>query len=117
MIRRAALATLLVAAAAAPSYARRPPPHEAITVDGFNPQSGGVGTRVVITGSGFMKQTKLIFGGRPLEPTEKSESTIVFRVPALAGDGLIVLRHPGAGNDVTVGYFNLIGDPVVASFS
>jgi large repetitive protein len=94
-----------------------PPPQQVITVSGFGPNSGPVGTRVTVNGTGFMKQTTVILGGRPVQPVSWNANQIIFDVPGRFGDGQIYLRHPGAGNDVLVGQFVVQANPLVASFA
>jgi hypothetical protein len=98
-------------------HRKQPPPKSDFSVTGFSPQSGKVGTVVTITGTGFVKQDKVLVGGRPVKSGTLSDTQITFAVPARFFDGQIVVRHPGAANDVVVGTFTVIADPVVASFA
>src|SRR5262245_51807792 len=70
---------------------KQPPPHQPITVTGFSPQSGPLGTKVTITGTGFMKQTKVIVGGRPIREDSSGPTSITFTVTERIGNGQIVL--------------------------
>src|SRR6266545_2357218 len=67
-----------------------------IAVDDFSPKSGPPGTPVTIIGRGFIKQTTVIFDGRPVREDYRDNRTIRFRVPEGREDGVIVLRQPGA---------------------
>jgi hypothetical protein len=99
-----------------PAQPVAPPPQQTLSVSGFAPTSGPVGLKVTISGRGFMAQTKVVFGGRPVATDSISDSAIVFTVPARFKDGGIVLRHPGAANDIVVGTFQVVPPPVLVSF-
>jgi hypothetical protein len=88
-----------------------------IGVAGFAPAQGGVGTVVVVRGSGFAAQTSILIGGRQVKPQRLTREEIHFVVPARVGDGTIVLRHPGLANDLVVGRFELVADPLIQSFA
>ena len=78
------------------------------TVRGFEPQTGPVGTHVKVTGEGFTDDMKVLMGGHFVALDEIQPNVIKFTVPARTGDGLLSLRQPGAGNDVTIGQFTVI---------
>lgn len=88
-----------------------------VTVDGFSPNSGGVGTVVTIRGRGFTARTRLLVGGRPVKPTRIQKTAITFKIPAGYGDGAIVLRHPGVGRDIAVGRFSVASSMQITRFS
>jgi hypothetical protein len=117
------LAALLAPALARADDDRRGPPGNSyITVAGFEPQSGPPGTIVTIHGSGFRKQTKVLYNGIPVRRAGWDGERIQFYVPSGARGGLIVLRHPGARNDVVVGEFRVVlpgpvERPSLSSFS
>lgn len=94
-----------------------PPPKGSISVSGFTPTKGRVGTRVTITGSGFVGQDKVLVGGRPVKVDSITDTQIVFTFPDKYYDGVITIRHPGAANDVTVGTFIVEADPAIATFA
>ena len=93
-----------------------PPPQQGISVTGFAPQTGPVGAAVTIGGSGFLPQTKVVVGGRPVKTDAQTATAITFTVPARYGDGVIVLRHPGAANDAMVGTFVVQLAPEIVRF-
>ncbi len=88
-----------------------------ITVAGFSPESGKVGTEVTIRGTGFTSKTRLLFGGRPVRPTQVRATSITFKVPASFGDGAVVLRHPGVARDVRVGSFAVATTAQITRFA
>src|SRR5262245_64093301 len=129
-MRHRSIALWLALFAAAPASAedqdeggrgrwKHPPPSQvALTVGGFQPQSGPPGTLVTITGSGFIKQTAVLYNGKKVRAESRDWNTIRFAVPYDADDGVIVLRQPGAWNDVTVGTFRVVGiGPAISGFS
>lgn len=87
-----------------------------ITVSGYAPTSGPVGTRVTINGSGFLKTTKVVVGGKPVKSLN-TDTTLTFDIPKKFGDGSILVRHPGHANDVVVGTFQVVADPELVSFA
>ncbi len=89
----------------------------AMRVDGFSPKAGRPGTRVTITGVGFARGSKVLVGGRAARVSSSSSTRIVFAVPAVDAGGDIVLRVPGVANDVAVGAFELLVDPVIRGMS
>ncbi len=105
-----ALATLVATPALARAQVttrdhRKKRPIAAIRARGFSPASGPVGTLVVIRGSGFNPDTRVIFGDAEVRPDKVSPRELRVRVPRQFGDGTIVLRQPGVGHDITVGRF------------
>jgi hypothetical protein len=85
-------------------------------VSGFAPTSGRVGTVVTITGENFVPQTKVHVGGRPVKSISTTATQIQFAIPQRYDDGVITLKHPGMGQDVPVGTFTVIVDPVILGF-
>src|SRR5262245_46877372 len=61
-------------------------------VSGWSPSSGPVGTVVTITGSGFQQQTRVKVGGRPVRVDSFNATTLTFRIPERAYDGVITLH-------------------------
>lgn len=112
-----AAALPLVAAAAGSARAQAPAPTATARVAGFLPKSGRPGTRVTITGDGFARASKVLVGGRAARVSSTSSHRIVFVVPAGDVGGDIVLRVPGIANDVPVGAFELLIDPVIRGMS
>lgn len=67
-----------------------------VIIDSFTPQSGGPGTAVTITGSGFTSVSVVEFNGTPASFTIISDAEISTTVPALATSGFITLTtNPG----------------------
>jgi hypothetical protein len=88
-----------------------------ITVDGFSPNQGEVGTEVTIHGKGFSPRMQLLLGGRPVKPKQVRPEAIVFEVPGAHGDGTIVLRHPEVARDIQVGTFSLVTTVRITGFA
>jgi IPT/TIG domain/RTX calcium-binding nonapeptide repeat (4 copies) len=61
----------------------------------FSPTSGAVGTKVVITGTGFVSGATVTFGGVAATCTVDSATQITCTVPAGALDGNIVVNNGG----------------------
>jgi uncharacterized repeat protein (TIGR03803 family) len=65
-------------------------------ITSFTPQSGPVGTKVTITGSGFIGATKVTFGGvKAISYTVDSGTQITATVPTGAKTGNIAVTTPG----------------------
>jgi len=65
-------------------------------ITGFMPPKGPVGTKVTITGSGFIGATKVTFGGvKAISYTVDSGIQITATVPTGAKTGNIVVTTPG----------------------
>jgi hypothetical protein len=94
-----------------------PPPKVGIKVNNFVPTTGEVGTKITIAGENFTKQTKVLVGGKPVKLIGFSDKTLLFAFPVRYGDATIVVRHPGAGNDILVGTFNVIAPPAIVTFT
>ena len=86
-------------------------------VTGFSPTTGPVGTIVTITGASFGQRTIEKIGGRPVRIDSFSPTAITFRVPNNAYDGVITLQHPGMGNEIPVGTFQVQVDPKIRQFN
>jgi uncharacterized repeat protein (TIGR03803 family) len=66
------------------------------TISSFAPTSGPVGTKVTITGSGFIGATKVTFGGvKAISYTVDSGTQITATVPTGAKKGNIAVTTPG----------------------
>lgn len=88
-----------------------------ITVSGFSPSSGQVGTTVTIQGRGFTARTQILIGGQPVQATATRPDALMFKVPPNHGDGAIVLRHPGVARDVPVGMFQVAAAVAITRFT
>ena len=65
-------------------------------ISSFTPASGTVGTKVTITGSGFIGATKITFGGvKAISYTVNSGTQITAAVPTGAKTGNIAVTTPG----------------------
>jgi hypothetical protein len=65
-------------------------------ITSFTPSGGPVGTKVTITGSGFIGTTKVTFGGvKAISYTVDSGTQITVTVPTGAKTGNIVVTTPG----------------------
>ncbi len=66
------------------------------TISAISPDSGPVGTKVTITGSGFMGASQVKFGGvKAVSYTVNSGTTITATVPAGAKTGKVSVKTPG----------------------
>jgi hypothetical protein len=91
------------------------------TIAGFSPTSGVVGTKVVITGSGFTGANAVAFNGTTQSVlTVNRDSQITTSVPSGAGTGTnpITVTNPG-GSATSSGSFtvNPSPQPTIAGFS
>ena len=92
---------------------RKPKPAPAFEVKSWAPKTGPVGTKIVIEGRGFSRSTTVLFGGRVIRPRRITASEIWVIVPKQYGNGEIVLRNRGYGNDYQVGTYDVVTPPVV----
>jgi hypothetical protein len=88
-------------------------------VTSFTPTSGPVGTEVTLTGLRFGSATQVLFNGTPASFSILGETQIKAMAPANASTGRIsVVNSFGAGTSSTnFTYTNLVGIPVLSSFS
>jgi large repetitive protein len=86
-------------------------------VTGFSPTTGPIGTVVTITGANFLQQTKVKVGGRPVKLQSFTPTALTFAIPDRYYDGVITLHHPGSGNPIPVGTFQVQVDPHITSFN
>jgi hypothetical protein len=91
--------------------------HAEAQVSGFSPSTGPVGTLVTINGANFGQQTKIKLGGRPVRVESFNATSITFKVPSHYYDGVITLHHPGMGNAIPVGTFQVQVDPRIHGFN
>jgi eukaryotic-like serine/threonine-protein kinase len=70
-----------------------------LSMTGFSPSSGPVGTRVTITGSGFVSHDIVSFNGTQTRASKASSGGTVLKVaePALASSGPITVTDPTSG--------------------
>ena len=85
------------------------------TIASFTPNSGAVGTSVVITGTNFSSATSVSFGGTSTTAfTINSPTQITLNVPTGASSGVVSVVTPGGtATGATFG----IGAPVLQSFA
>ena len=62
-----------------------------VTVSGFSPTSGGAGTPVTITGTGFASTNKVTIGGAAAPITSATSTQLVVTVPAGARTGAVAV--------------------------
>ncbi len=76
----------------------------------FDPPSGPVGSKVVLSGQGFgdmrPQDGKIFFSGKPAAIAQWSDRTIVAHVPLNAESGALVLHRDG--QDRTIGTFEVL---------
>ena len=76
----------------------------------FDPPSGPIGSKVILSGHGFSDQKpadgKVLFGGKPSTIAQWSNRTIVVHVPLDAQSGPLVLHRDG--QDRTIGNFVVV---------
>lgn len=86
---------IAVASASTSAAAARP----ALSMSGFSPTSGAVGTSVKISGSGFRTNDIVRFNGIAARSSTANAggTTLTAAVPAFAGSGPITVTDPGTG--------------------
>ena len=89
----------------------------AYRVDGFSPKAGRPGVKVTVTGAGFVRGSKVLVGGRAARVSSLSNGKVVFAVPSVDAGADIVLRIPGVADDVAVGAFEVLIDPIIRGMS
>src|SRR5205823_4597989 len=101
------------AATSAASFIVVPAP----AIGSFTPASGGVGTAVTITGTGFTGATGVAFNGLPATTyAVQSDTQITASVPAGAATGPISVTTPG-GTATSGAGFTVVAAPTIGSFS
>ena len=86
------------------------------TVTSFTPVSGGAGTSVTVTGTGFTGATSVVLHGTPMSFTINSDTTITALVPSGATTGHIDVTTPG-GTAVSPHNFTVVPGPAVTGFT
>lgn len=87
------------------------------TITSFTPTSGGVGVRVIITGTRFAGATSVTFDGVPATfRVLRGGSRITTNVPSGATSGPIAVTTPG-GTATTATDFVVQSPPTITSFS
>ena len=87
------------------------------TTTGFAPISGPVGTKVVISGTGFTAATSVQFGGVASTYTVDSDSQITATVPAGAVSGVIRVTTPAGVATTSSSYTVTVPGPTVTGLS
>jgi hypothetical protein len=86
------------------------------TISGINPTTGGIGTSVVITGTGFTGTTQVNFNGTPDSGyTVDSDTQITTTVPANTTTGPINVTTPGG--TAASATFTVIPAPTISSIN
>jgi len=94
-----------------------PPPTPAPMISSFSPTSGPVGTLVMISGSGFIGTTQVLFNTTAATAfTRVSDARIDATVPAGATTGKISVTNP-AGTGISATDFTVIVAPTITSFT
>jgi hypothetical protein len=92
-------------------------PAVAATITSFSPTTGGVGTVVTITGTGFTGATGVSFGGTAATVfTVVSATSITATVPAGASTSTITITTPG-GATTSATFFTVTGPPTLTGFT
>jgi hypothetical protein len=87
-----------------------------LSVTGFTPSSGVVGTSVTISGSGFATATAVSFNDRSASFTINSDTQITATVPSGATTGPIAVTT-SAGTAASSNNFTMIPPPAITSFT
>ena len=90
-----------------PGRAGRRLHRERMTVAGFAPNAGKPGTKVIINGTNFTPETKILYHGQEIAPTKVTPRRLVFKVPKGEGDGMIKLKGPKGKRTIVVGKFDV----------
>ena len=92
-----------------------PPPPAAPSITGFSPGSGGVGTTVTLTGTGFTGATSVSINATLQAFTVTSATQIKLVVAAGTTDGTISVTTPGGAATSLSTYF-VLPSPTISSF-
>lgn len=101
-----------------PPHAGGPPPRrggrgrhdwhrERVTVASYRPHNGKPGTQVVIHGTNFTPDVKVMFSGQEVAKAKIKPNRIMFKIPKRQGDGMILLQAPKARKPLLVGPFDV----------
>jgi IPT/TIG domain len=86
------------------------------TVAEFTPMSGAAGTRVTISGTGFLGATEVRFNGVAASFSVQNDTTIRARVPTGAVTGPVAVTTPG-GTANSANAFIVPAPPMISNFS
>src|SRR5262245_52363335 len=119
-----ALVTFLIVGSAASATAQakkklveRPPAPVGPRVSGFNPSAASTGTKVTLSGTGFIAADRVVVGTRVVKPLSVTDTALVFAAPALPGTHELSIRHPGAPGPIVAGTLVIHPDPRIVSFA
>ncbi len=85
-------------------------------ISALNPNQGGIGTTITISGLNLNSPSQVLLGGVPLNFTAVNSSTITATVPANATTGFVVISTPG-GTAISPNQFVVLPTPSIASFT
>jgi predicted outer membrane repeat protein len=86
------------------------------TISGFTPSSGGVGTSVKISGTGFTGASSVAFNGASAAFTVDSDIQVTASVPSGASTGTVSITTPGGTANSSTN-FTFIPAPAITSFT
>lgn len=86
------------------------------TITSFDPQTGGKGTTVTVTGTNFTGASRVRLGSTSVPFTVASDTTLRFTVPAGASAGTITIDGPD-GSVTSSGTFTPAAQPTITSFT
>jgi hypothetical protein len=93
---------------------------EAVTLESFEPQSGGPGSTCLLRGRGFatdLARNTVTLSGRPVEVVRATPTELEVRVPEGVPSGPLAVSVPGAGEARTSQPFVVTRAPMVSEFS
>lgn len=85
-------------------------------ITALNPNQGGIGTLLTISGLNLNSPSQVLLGGVPLNFTAVNNTTITAPVPANAVTGFVVISTPG-GTAISPNQFTILPTPTITSFS
>lgn len=92
----------------------------ALSISGFGPRSGPVGSSVILEGSGFStaaEHNHVRFAGQVAEVIAATPTRLSVRVPTAAKSGLVTLQVDGSGSAETLSPFVVTQPPHVVGVS
>lgn len=77
-------------------------------VNSYFPAKGDAGTKVTINGANFNSNLEVFLGDTKIAGAKITPTTITFKVPKRASDGVITVRGAGKRRALAVGQFNVV---------
>lgn len=88
-----------------------------LAITGFSPTEGPSGTRVVVSGTGFLPSARVWMAGHPLKTESQGREQITVVIPLRAQSDVLLVRQPGYSDAKAAAPFVVVRPPLVRAFA